>query len=184
MNKHLRNEVFNSNNLMKFSSNSQLNDFICKPVRDKNEKGCLCFTHFYHSTKIGFMVSWRLIGDDQWNYSQIQRTSNIIKVKRLSQGTYEVRVIEVESNKQVASDKKIVELKFDQQNHVCKNLSLFEGKNQMEFNRLLYQFQLYANDMIDQLFKDILCQEQLNDILYQEQLDDSQHCEYYHFKNI
>lgn len=176
MDKHLRNEVFNSNNFVKLtSSNSQINNFICKPVRDKDEKGCLCFTHFYDSNKIGFMVSWRLIGDDEWNYSKIERTSNVIKVKRLSQGTYQVRVIEVESNKQVASRKKTVELKFDQQNHVCKNFSLLEGKNEMEINKLLHQFQLYAGDMIDQLFKDIRSQQQLHD---------NQHSKYYHLKNI
>ena len=106
-----RNEVFNSKRLSLDINSANLNSFTVKPIHVDGVKSQICVTFNKSSVgAISFYVSYRLKGTANWTNTVTESNLNVINIKSVGPGLYEVRVIAVSTKQQIPSGIKLVEI--------------------------------------------------------------------------
>lgn len=111
--KNTRNEVFNSKKLtLNINKVNNINNFTVKPIRGEDGNNQICVTfNKTTSNAISFFVSYRFKGTDVWLNSLTEKILNVINVKNLEPGVYEVRIVALSARQQTPSAIKEVEIK-------------------------------------------------------------------------
>ena len=107
-----RNEVFNSKRLSLDISSANLNSFTVKPIHGEGLKSQICVTFNKSNVNaISFYVSYRLKGANNWINTSVEKSLNVINIKNVEPGVYEVRIVAVNAKQQIPSQIKEVEVK-------------------------------------------------------------------------
>jgi hypothetical protein len=114
----MRNEIFNSKSLSSNFSNENVNNFTVKPIRGEDGNNQICVTFSKNtSNAISFFVEYRLKGSEEWVSTHVEKVLNVINIKNLSPGIYQIRIVSIGARQQIPSNIKEIEIMADSPNN-------------------------------------------------------------------